>query len=200
MYCIGLTGNIASGKSTINQLFKELGVTVISADYAARELTNIHQPALKAIKEHFGLEIINNSGELNRPALREKIFSNPEQRIWLERLLHPLIRQYIRDKIQESDSPYTLVEIPLLNDRAAYPYLNRVLLVIANSQEQIERVMARDHCSRKHAEAILAIQSNEETKRKFADDIIYNDGSLKDLTKKIEILHHQYLQLAKQKS
>lgn len=200
MFCIGLTGTIASGKSTVSHLFQKQGVAVISADEAARALTALNQPALNAIAKHFSQRVISPSGELNRPALREIIFKNPKERIWLEQLLHPLIRQYMKNKIATSVGPYTLIEIPLLNNKDDYPYLDRVLLVLANREKQIERVMQRDNCSRVQAESILAIQSNEEQKKKLADDMIYNDTTLDDLTKKIEILHSQYLQLARQKS
>ncbi|CDZ78408.1 Dephospho-CoA kinase [Legionella massiliensis] len=200
MFCIGLTGTIASGKSTVSHLFQEQGVVVISADEAARALTAINQPALNAIAKHFSQAVISPSGELNRAALREIIFRKPQERIWLEQLLHPLIRQYMKDKVVTSVGPYALIEIPLLNSRSDYPYLDRVLLVLANREQQIERVMQRDNCSRTQAESILAVQSNEEAKKKLADDIILNDSTLDDLAKKIEILHGQYLQLASQKS
>lgn len=200
MYCVGLTGNIASGKSTVSSLFKERGIAVISADEAARELTAANRPALSAIAEHFGQSVIHSTGELNRFALREMIFKDPKQRLWLEQLLHPLIRQLIQDKIKDSAGPYVLIEIPLLNRRSDYSYLDRVLLVLANYEQKIARVMARDHSSQEQAQAILAIQVNEATHRELADDIVNNDGSLNDLAKKIEFLHQQYLQFASQKS
>ncbi len=196
MYCVGLTGNIASGKSTVSRFFKERGITTISADEAARELTAANQPTLIAIAEHFGQSVIDSAGELNRSALRDMIFNEPKQRRWLEQLLHPLIRELIQHKIKKSVSPYTLIEIPLLNKRADYPYLNRVLLVIAEFEQQIERVMTRDNSSREQVMAILATQANEAVQRELADDVINNDGSLTDLEKKIEILHQQYVQFA----
>ena len=200
MYCVGLTGNIASGKSTVATFFKALGITVISADKIARELTRLGQPALHSIAQHFGKSVLSTSGELDRGALRQKIFIDPQQRLWLERLLHPLIRQAIQSKINESSSNYCLIEIPLLNNRLDYPYLDRVLLVLANREQQIIRVILRDNCTREQALAILATQSDDESKQKIADDILMNNGSIAELTKKIEKLHDQYLQLASQKS
>ncbi|ARG97546.1 dephospho-CoA kinase [Legionella micdadei] len=200
MYCVGLTGNIASGKSTVSRYFKEFGIAVISADEAARELTAANQPALLSIAEHFGQSIIDAGGELNRLALREMIFSDPKQRIWLEQLLHPLIRQHIRDKIKKSSGPYVIIEIPLLNKRSDYPYLDRILLVVAGHEQKISRVKARDQITREQAEAILATQANEAIHREFADDIIINDDTLENLAKKVGILHEQYLQFASQKS
>lgn len=200
MYCVGLTGNIASGKSTVSRFFKEFGIAVISADEAARELTASNQPALTSIAEHFGQSVITGGGELDRFALRKMIFKDPKQRIWLEQLLHPLIRQHIQDKIRKSIGPYVLIEIPLLNKRADYPYLDRVLLIVAGYEQKIARVRTRDQMTREQAEAILATQANEAIHREIADDIITNDGSLDDLAKKVEILHQQYLQFASQKS
>mgnify|MGYP000614910509 CR=1 FL=1 len=200
MYCIGLTGSIASGKSTVSRIFKEQGITVISADEAARELTARNQPALASIEQHFGQSVISPTGELDRCALREKIFKEPQQRIWLEQLLHPMIRQYIRDKVSQSESPYTIIEIPLLNKRSDYPYLDRVLLILAEREQQIQRVILRDNSSRKQAMAILATQINDELRKTFADDVIYNNCSMAELEKKIAILHSQYLQFASQKS
>lgn len=200
MYCVGLTGNIASGKSTVSHLLKRRGIVVISADEVARELTLANQPALIAIAKHFGKSVIHSNGELNRFALREMIFKDPKQRLWLEQLLHPLIRQLIQERIKTSAGPYVIIEIPLLNSRSDYPYLDRVLLIVANHEQKVSRVMARDHSNQEQAEAILATQVNETTHRGFADDIVNNDGSLNDLAKKIEILHQQYLQFASQKS
>ncbi|KTC92886.1 MULTISPECIES: dephospho-CoA kinase [Legionella] len=200
MYCVGLTGNIASGKSTVSHFLKRRGIAVISADEVARELTLANQPALIAIAKHFGKSVIHSNGELNRFALREMIFKDPKQRLWLEQLLHPLIRQLIQEKIKTSAGPYVIIEIPLLNSRSDYPYLDRVLLIVANHEQKVSRVMARDHSNQEQAEAILATQVNETTHRGFADDIVNNDGSLNDLAKKIEILHQQYLQFASQKS
>jgi len=200
MYCVGLTGNIASGKSTVSQFFKKKGIIVISADEAARKLTAIHQPALAAIANYFGQSILTLSGELNRAALRELVFKDPKKRLWLEELLHPLIRQYIQDKIKESQSPYSVIEIPLLNKRSDYPYLDRILLILATHEQQIERVILRDNCSREQAEAILASQIDNNLRQEFADDIISNTDSLLELEKKVEKLHQQYLQFAMQKS
>jgi dephospho-CoA kinase len=200
MYCVGLTGNIGSGKSTVSHFFKEAGIEVINADEAARELTAVNQPALKEIKNHFGHSIIKPSGELNRSALREVIFKDSNQRVWLEQLLHPLIRQGLQNKIKESQSPYTVIEIPLLNKRSDYPYLDRILLVIASFKQQIARIMHRDQNSLEQTLAILATQPDNSVLRGFADDIIANNGSLTDLEKKIKNLHQQYLQLARQKS
>lgn len=195
MYCIGLTGTIASGKSTVSHFFKQQGITVISADEASRELTALNQPALYAIRAHFGPSVINKySGELERAKLREKIFQDPEERLWLEQLLHPLIRELIQTKIKDSAGPYLVIEIPLLYNRKDYPYLERVLLVQTTREKQIERILKRDHVTREQAELILATQK----KLDKADDIVINQGSLAELEEKIAKLHVQYLEFASQ--
>lgn len=190
MYCVGLTGNIASGKSTVSQFFKEKGITIISADETARELTALNQPALYAIRAHFGPNVINKfSGELERRILRDLVFKDEKERLWLEQLLHPLIREKIKTKIAMATSPYVVIEIPLLYRRKDYPYLNRVLLIQANREEQIERLLKRDQLTREQAQLILASQK----KLANADDILVNQGSLKELATKIEDLHQRYL-------
>jgi len=196
MYSIGLTGNIASGKSSAIQCFQSLGVDVISADVIARELTAPNQPALFAIRQQFGEAFILPSGELNRSALRQLIFKQPEQRAWLERLLHPKIQDEIKEQVMRSNGPYCVVEIPLLHNRKAYPFLNRILVILAEREQQIERVMARDHCDRAHAEAILATQPDDQARRDLADDLIINTGSRTQLQTQIKKLHANYLHLA----
>ncbi len=201
MYCVGLIGNIASGKSTVAAFFKALAITVISADEVSRELTAAKQPALKLITAHFGKTILHPSGELNRPALREIIFADPQERRWLEQLLHPLIRKAVKEKALQSLSPYTLIEIPLLKKIADYPYLNRILVVLAsNSEQQIQRIMQRDNSSREQAMVILATQSDHLSRLDLADDMIFNTSNLASLKKKVKNLHQYYLQLASQQS
>lgn len=197
MLCVGLTGNIASGKSTVANLFKEKGVAVISADEIARELTCPGEPAYHQIKAHFGKSILNEHGELNRRLLREKVFKSTQDKIWLEALLHPLIRQDIHLKRLASKGPYVLIEIPLLEDKSLYPYLNRILVVLADSKEQIKRLIERDQCSEDIAEAILTSQPKEIDRRNLADDILLNQGSLEKLRKEVDLLHSFYLKLSK---
>lgn len=194
MYCIGLTGSIASGKSTVAALFAKKGIDVISADYIARALVSRNQPALQQIIKHFGKSVLTNEGELNRRLLRELIVHNTEERIWLESLLHPLIREKIQQDINQCKSPFCIIEIPLLTNKSDYPYLNRILLVLAEPELQTTRIMSRDNCSREHARAILATtRADEEKRRSFADDVVVNDASVEALQKQIDILHDQYL-------
>ncbi|KTD49424.1 dephospho-CoA kinase [Legionella rubrilucens] len=197
MYCIGLTGNIASGKSSAIRCFKNLGIPVIIADEVAREVTAPGQPALQAIQQHFGDKMLHQ-GRLNRSKLRQLIFKHPEERRWLENLLHPLIRQRIETRVTSFEAPYCVIEIPLLLDRSHYPYLNRILVILSEPERLIERVMTRDQHTREEALAILATQPDEAARRAIADDLIINEGSLVELEQTINDLHEKYLFLAGQ--
>jgi dephospho-CoA kinase len=197
MYCIGLTGSIGSGKSTVAAQFAKLGIDIVSADHIARNLVQRDQPALQNIIQHFGTKVLTENGELDRRHLREIIAHNTLERMWLENLLHPLIRKEIEKTIQQCTSPYCIIEIPLLFDKTGYPYLNRILLVLAETELQIKRLMQRDHASRQHACAMLATTRNEEAKRlTIADDILTNDGTLDDLKKNVAHWHEIYLRNA----
>lgn len=192
---IGLTGNIASGKSTVAHYFAKRGIMVINADVIARRLTAANSPILDRIIAHFGPEYRLSGGELDRKRLRDTIFSNPAEKKWLEQLLHPLIRKEIKAELKLSSSAYTVVEIPLLLKRSNYPYLARVISVITPRHIQIERLAARDQSSTAQAEAILASQPDLIARLRIADDLIFNDGSLKHLDDQVEKLHQHYLQL-----
>ena len=193
-YCIGLTGSIASGKSTVAACFAALGVDVISADAIAKALVEPGQPALQQIIEHFGEEVLTPQGELNRRDLRERIVKQPVERAWLEACLHQLSRQQIQHDIHQCKPPYCIIEIPLLTDRLHYPYLNRVLLVQGVRETQITRLIARDHQTREQACALLATTHQDEDKRQaIADDKIMNNGSMDALREKVSVLHAQYL-------
>lgn len=199
MYCVGLTGNIASGKSSAIRRFKALGIPVIMADEVAREVTAPGQPALQAIRQHFGDDILHEDS-LNRAKLRQLIFKHPHERLWLENLLHPLIRQQIEARIATFKAPYCVIEIPLLLDRSHYPYLDRILVILSDTERLIERAMARDRHSREEALAILAAQPDEAARRAIADDLIINEGSLAEFEQTIEDLHKKYLFFAGQQA
>ena len=197
MYCVGLTGQIGSGKSTVARLFSELGIDHINADQIARTLTSTQGPVLDQITAYFGESIRTPEGTLDRKQLRDRIFGNTQERIWLEQLLHPLIRLEIHNQIKQSTSPYVIIEIPLLTNRVDYPYLNRILLVEADPQQQIDRVIVRDSSSKEEVLVILNTQQTARSYRELADDILKNRGTLEELNIKIKQLHHQYVTLSK---
>lgn len=193
MYCIGLIGNIASGKSTVANLFKKQGAELISADAIAKQLTAKGKAAFVAITAHFGNTILTNEGELNRRLLRDIIFSHPDERLWLEQLLHPLIRQEIQANIALSQQPFCVVEIPLLRNRADYPYLNRIVLVKACPKQRLARITSRDHTNEQSAMQIMQSQPSDATLEALADDIIVNDGTLITLAERVATLSRDYL-------
>lgn len=194
VYCVGLTGGIASGKSTAAKLFAELGIQIISADNLSRLLTAKNQTAYTQIVARYGNCILNEDKELNRKALRTIIFADHHERQWLEALLHPRIRAQIKEELGLVTTPYCIIEIPLLIDKNNYPYIQRVLLIQASKQIQIERIMQRDQCDEAHALSIIAAQPEEHLRLKNADDVIMNDRGIEELKTAITMLHYQYLQ------
>ncbi|KTD41223.1 dephospho-CoA kinase [Legionella parisiensis] len=197
VYCVGLTGDIASGKTTVAHLFSELGIEVIHADKISREITEKDKAAYKKIVAHYGFKVLKDDGELNRNKLREIIFSNHEERDWLERLLHPLIRKEIKRRVDASTTPYCMVEIPLLITKKAYPYINQILLISAPRDIQVSRLMQRDQCSKDQAQAILSIQPDTHLRLQNADDIIVNNMEIAELTRNVSDLHYKYLRKSK---
>lgn len=197
-YTVALTGGIGSGKSTVADEFAHLGVTVIDADIIARQVVEPDTPALLAIAEKFGPQMINDDGSLNRRRLRERIFAHSEDKAWLNALLHPLIQQETRRQMQASTSPYLLWVVPLLVENRLTDKADRVLVVDVPKETQIERTIRRDGVSREHAEHILAAQATREQRLAAADDVIENMGSADAVASHVARLHDKYLMLASQ--
>jgi dephospho-CoA kinase len=198
VYCVGLTGTVASGKSTAAKIFANLDIEVICSDTLAKQLTVANQPAFQAIMQHFGEELRMPNGELNRRLLRDIIFKTESERLWLENLLHPLIRKAIIEHIQQVQSPYCIIEIPLLYKRSDFPFLHAILAISIPDSVTISRVMKRDHCSKAEAEAILTLQKHKIDNETIVDDIIVNTGSLAKLEATVIELHNHYLWKSKQ--
>lgn len=197
MLVIGLTGGIGSGKTTVAELFTTLGVTIIDTDQIARDIVKPGTAAFKQILEQFGNNILTQEHTLNRASLRKIIFNEPEKRRWLEKLLHPLIREEMKQQIQSVTSPYCIVIIPLLFETDPNPLIHRILVVDAEEKLQLERTCLRDNISQDEAKAILATQANRAVRLNKADDIIENDGNLEDLMRQVRELHESYLKLSK---
>lgn len=193
VFCVGLTGNIASGKSTVAALFAKLGAEIISADIISKQLTQKGQPAYASIVAHFGSKVLLHDAQIDRKALRELVFTNPQALSWLEQLLHPLIQKSIQEAVKQCKASYCLVEIPLEINKYLYPYINRILLVTAPIKEQLARVQLRDKCSKEQALAILNKQPNLKSRIKSADDIIENTGTINALEQQVLSLHEKYL-------
>ena len=198
VYTVALTGGIGSGKSTVADNFSRLGITVVDADIIARQVVEPGQPALSIISEHFGPEILLPDGTLNRRVLRERIFSSPAEKQWLNALLHPLIHQRTQTEINQALSPYVLWVVPLLVENNLQQKADRVLVVDVSPEVQIARTIARDKVSREHAQQIIAAQATREARLNAADDVINNDGAPEKVAAHVDRLHRQYLELASQ--
>nr|WP_288356907.1 dephospho-CoA kinase [uncultured Pseudomonas sp.] len=194
-WTLGLTGGIGSGKSAVAAQFAALGVDVVDADQAARWVVEPGSPALVAITEHFGEQVLQADGYLNRPALRELIFQSPAERSWLERLLHPLIAAETAQFLANAKSPYAIMVSPLLIESGQYKLTQRILVVDVPEKLQIERTMQRDRLSAEQVRAIMAAQASRETRLSHADDILVNDRDLAWVEQEVERLHAFYLTL-----
>lgn len=198
---IGLTGGIGSGKSEVCRRFIARGIPVIDADIIAREVVEAGQPALEQIRIHFGDSILLTTEDkqppaLNRAKLREIIFSNPNEKTWLEQLLHPLINQQIRVQLEQTASPYSILASPLLLETQQYLLVNRVLVVDATEQLQIERASQRDTKNEAQIRAIMQTQLSRQERCARANDIIQNHGDLSELDEQVGKLHLLYMELA----
>ncbi|RTZ72030.1 MAG: dephospho-CoA kinase [Gammaproteobacteria bacterium] len=193
---IGLTGGIASGKSTVADLFEELGIDVIDADRISRELVEPGSPLLEQIEDRLGSAFIDALGRLDRTRLREHIFSHPKARKTLEGILHPAIREEMEQRARKSRSPYVVLVIPLLIETGQQELVDRILVVDVPERAQIERVVERDGISAEQARKILESQAKRDERLAAADDVIRNTGSPDSLREEVERLHRHYLQLA----
>lgn len=198
---IGLTGGIASGKSTVAQRFHELGVPVVDADESARSVVALGTPGLEQISRRFGAKVLTAGGELDRRALRNLIFADPSQRRDLEAILHPLIRADMDENAAAAQGPYLIMAIPLLIEGGEHlKRVDRVLVVDVTEEVQLQRVMARDGGNSTQARAILAAQASRENRIKAADDVLLNEGSVSELRQAVDGLHQRYLRLAAEAS
>lgn len=194
-WILGLTGGIGSGKSAAASHFRELGVHLVDADEAARWVVEPGRPALQEIAGHFGNEVLLPDGNLNRAVLRERVFADPQQRRWLESLLHPLIREEIARYLERAESPYAILVSPLLVESGQHQQTQRVLVVDVPPELQIERTMRRDGVDEQQVRAILATQAAREERLRHAHDVLVNDRDPAWLRSEVERLHRFYLTL-----
>ncbi len=196
MLTVGLTGGIGSGKTTIARFFSEQNIQVIDADQVARKVVEPGTAALSSIKKRFGSEILINEETLNRPLLREKIFQNNYQRIWLESLLHPLIEEKITQLIESAGSQYVILESPLLLETNQHKLVNRILVVDVSPEVQLERTLLRDGGSEATIKAIMNSQISRNDRLRLADDIINNERNFQSVQARLREFHQNYLNLA----
>ena len=196
MLKVALTGGIASGKTTVSDLFQELGTPVIDTDVIARELARPGQPALARIVQHFGSSVLQTDGQLDRRQLRRRIFDQTAERRALEAIMHPAIQDELDAQLDRLHAPYVILVIPLLAESGRQWRQERVLLVDVPEALQIERLVRRDHCSKAEAEAALAAQASRRERLALADDIILNTGEREALARAVRELHDKYLAVA----
>lgn len=191
---IGLTGGIGSGKSAAAARFAEAhGIHVVDADIKARVVVEPSRPALHSIVDRFGDAVLQPDGSLNRAVLREKVFQQPNERRWLEQLLHPLIHDEIVRDLAAADSPYALLVSPLLVESGQHQLAQRVLVVDVPEALQIARTTARDNVPEQQVRAILQAQAQREERLQHAHDVITNDRDLAALYEQVDALHQRYL-------
>jgi len=195
-FLVALTGGIASGKTAVATEFEKLGVTVIDTDQLARDVVEPGSPALSAIVETFGTEMLDSGGRLDRRRMRDRVFANPDERRQLESFTHPAIRQELARRTAAASGPYQIHVIPLLVEGGRAPAYNRVLVVDCPEEIQLQRLMRRDGSDMTQARQILAAQTTRAARLSAADDVIENIGPLDTLRQRIAELHAQYLVLA----
>jgi dephospho-CoA kinase len=194
---VALTGGVAAGKSAVARCFERLGVHVHDADVAARDVVLPGSAGLAAVIAAFGDEVLDAAGQLDRPAMRRRIFAEPGARAALESILHPLVRAWLRGRAATDRGPYCLLAIPLLAENIEhYRWVDRVLLVDVPASVQLERLIARDGIDEALARRMLAQQAGRDERLALADDVIDNTGSEAVLEETVATLHRQYLALA----
>jgi len=195
-WVIGITGGIGSGKTAVSDRFQALGITVVDADVASRVVVEPGRPALAAIAEHFGAETLNDDGTLNRAELRKRVFADPEERKWLERLTHPLINEHLREQLAKAESAYAILVSPLLAETGQSRFCQRIVVVDAPVELQVQRTMSRDANDEAQVRAIIAAQASREQRLQLADDVIVNDRGLEHIDAEVQRLHQTYLEMA----
>lgn len=196
MLIVGLTGGVASGKTAASEHFARLGVPVVDADVAARQVVEPGEPGLEAVRSAFGPGILDSAGRLDRAAMRKRVFSDPGARKTLGSILHPRIRQRLRAELASASGPYTILVAPLLIENRMQDMVSRILVIDVPKSVQRQRVQQRDGSTPEQADSIISSQADRQERLAAADDVICNTGKLEDLHREIEALHQSYLALA----
>ena len=196
MLKIALTGGIGSGKTTVSDYFRKLGVPVIDADETSHEVTQAGEPAVQKISDAFGDSVLDCDGNLDRTALRNIVFGDPESRKLLESILHPEIRRRMNETASRTQSPYCLFSIPLLIETDQHTSYDRILVVEASEDRRRSWIQARSDLTQNEITAILSAQVSDEQRRHAADDLLINDGGIDDLYARIARLPQTYLALS----
>lgn len=195
---IGLTGGIASGKSTVSDAFAALGAAIVDTDLISRELVLPGSPALAEIREVFGDAVIATDGSLDRRQLRTLVFADPQARSRLEGILHPRIRDTARARVEQArgDAPYVVLVVPLLVESGAYAWVDRVLVVDATAAVQQRLLVARDQVDAALAQSMIRAQASREQRLAMADDVIRNSAGIEALLAQVRVADQRYRALA----
>lgn len=199
-YVVALTGGIAAGKSAVSRRFEGLGIHVYDADIAAREVIAPGSAGLAAIVAHFGTDVLDANGQLNRAAMRQRVFGNDAERRALEAVTHPRVRAWLRERVMADNGPYCLLAIPLLAENIEhYRWVDRILVVDAPESVQLQRLMKRDGIDEALARRMIERQARREQRLSLAHDVIENAGDEAALDHAVAALHARYLALAQAK-
>ena len=197
MLDIALTGGIGSGKSCATKYFRNLGITVLDADEFSHELTSKGTSTLQLLAKTFGHQVIAPDGSLNRTVMRELAFQDRSNKAKLEAIMHPQIRNRMKRASRNVNSEYCVHVIPLLIETKQTKDFDRVLVIEAPLSLRKQRVAQRDNFQKQEIDQIIGAQASDDERRTIADDLLVNDGTIEDLYKRIDILHHKYLALVK---
>jgi len=193
MFNVGLTGGVASGKTTASNFFSKKGIDIIDADEISRSLQLEGASGYQEIVKRFGNKILNIDKSINRKTLREIAFKEPEQKKWLEDLMHPMIRDEVVKQFEEVESVWAIYSAPLWSNKNVF---NRTLVIDAPKDVQLQRIIARDNCTKEVAEQVIAQQISSTERNCYATDLIVNDGALEDFKNKLEFYFELYNNLA----
>lgn len=195
-FIVGLTGGIGSGKSAVSDLFEKKDVIVVDADLVSRQVVEPGTPALAQIAEHFGSDILDQDGKLIRSKLRNIIFADLQEKSWLEHLLHPIMNKEIRQQLTAAQSQYAILSSPLLLETHQYKLVDRILVVDASEELQMQRAMRRDNNNPDLIKAIMDSQISRQERCARANDIIQNHGEIEELHAQVDKYHQLYLELS----
>lgn len=194
---VGLTGGLASGKTTVLNFFHQWGIETLSADLIVHTLMQKNSPAYTVIRDHFGENVLNPHQEIDRSKLRSLVFNSPKAKHWLENYLHPLVRQTLLAELQKISSPYAVIEIPLLAEtQTPFEWINRILVIDSDEKTQQLRAEKRSGLSLNDSKKILDQQATREKRNSIAHDIVLNNRDLAALELEVKALHNKYLQLS----
>jgi dephospho-CoA kinase len=200
MLIVGLTGGVASGKTTVSQILKKEGAYLIDADQIARDLVQPHTPAWNELQSVFGKDILKKNGSIDRKRLAEKVFSDPQQRHLLNRILHPRIKAEMKRRVgeisQKDPDAIVVIDAALIVETGDDQEMDQLIVVTSTEEQQIERLRSRDGTNPEEAQKILSSQMDLEEKLKTADFVIRNEGPFEETKRRVEEVFQELKRIA----